>query len=106
MSGDRKGKQYSVPELENLEFEFWSIKKESSKNFKQRALSQDGGVGRYASLLRITKRRITTHLKTKNNQNCQKIELHGSLATKELKKHSSGLVGGVEMGSWGHEDVL
>ena len=28
----------------------------------------------------------TTNLKTKNNQNCQKIELHGSLTTKELKK--------------------
>ena len=30
-----------------------------------------------------------------NNQNCQKIKLHGSLTTKELKKkHSSRLVGG------------
>ena len=44
-----------------------------------------------------TKRRTTTNLKTKNNQNCQKIELYGSLTTKELKKkHSSRLVGGVE----------
>ena len=33
-----------------------------------------------------TKRRTTTHLKTKNNQNCQKIELYGSPTTKELKK--------------------
>ena len=39
----------------------------------------------------------TTNLKTKNNQNCQKIELYGSPTTKELKKkHSFRLVGGVE----------
>ena len=51
------------------------------------------------------KRRTTTNLKTKNNQNCQKIELYGSLITKELKKkHSSRLVRGVETGSWGRED--
>ena len=35
----------------------------------------------------------------KNNQNCQKIELYGSLTTKVLKKkYSSRLVGGAEMG--------
>ena len=44
-----------------------------------------------------TKRRTITYLKTKNNQNCQKIELYGSLTTKKLKKHSFRLVGGVEM---------
>ena len=45
-----------------------------------------------------TKRSTTTHLKTKNNQNCQKIELYGSPTTKELKKnHSSRSVGGAEM---------
>ena len=38
---------------------------------------------------RTTKRRTTTNLKTENNQNCQKIELHGSLTTKELKKRYS-----------------
>ena len=48
-----------------------------------------------------TKRKTTTNLKTKNNQNWQKMELCGSLTTKELKKkHSSRPVGGVEMGSW------
>ena len=48
-----------------------------------------------------TKRRTTTNLKPKNKQYCQKTELYGSLTTKELKKkHSSRLVGGVEMGSW------
>ena len=49
-----------------------------------------------------TKRRTTTNLKTKTKktQNCQKIELYGSLTTKELKKkHSSRPVGGAEMGS-------
>ena len=35
---------------------------------------------------RTTKRRTTTNLKTKNNQNRQKIELYGSLTTKEIKK--------------------
>ena len=66
---------------------------------------QDGGTGRNASLLCTTKRRITTNLKTKNNQNCQKIELYGSLMTKELKKkHSSRLVGGAETGSQGGKD--
>ena len=43
-----------------------------------------------------TKRRTTTNLKTKNNQNCQKIKLYGSLTTKELKKKLSRLVGGAE----------
>ena len=47
-----------------------------------------------------TKRRTTTNLKTKNNQNCQKVELYGSPTIKELKKkHSSRPAGGVEMGS-------
>ena len=42
-----------------------------------------------------TKRRTTTNLKTKNNPNCQKIELCPT--AKELKKkHSSRPVGGVE----------
>ena len=48
-----------------------------------------------------TERRTTTNLKTKNNQNCQKIELYGSPTSKELKKnHSPRRAGGVEMGSW------
>ena len=52
------------------------------------------------------KRRTTTNLNTKNNQNYQKIKLYGSLTTKELKKkHSSRLVGGEEMGSQGGEDM-
>ena len=50
-----------------------------------------------------TKRRITINLKTKNNQNCQKIKLYGSPTTKEFKKHSSRPVGGVDSGSWGVE---
>ena len=44
----------------------------------------------------MTKRRTTTNLKTKNNQNCQKTELYGSPTTKELKKkHSFRPVGGL-----------
>ena len=67
---------------------------------------QDGGLGRYALLPHTTKGRATANLKTKNNQNCQKIELFRSPTTKELKKkHSSGLVGGAEMGSHEGEDV-
>ena len=35
------------------------------------------------------------NLKTKNNQNCQKVELYGSPTTKEIKKmHASRPVGG------------
>ena len=32
---------------------------------------------------------ITTNLKSINNQKCQKIKLHGTLTTKELKKKST-----------------
>ena len=56
-------------------------------------------MGRNTVLLCTTKRRITTNLKTINNQKCQKIKLHGTLTTKELRKHSSRPVGGAEMGS-------
>ena len=40
---------------------------------------QDGGIGRYTVPPHTTKRRKTTNVKTKHNQNCQKIELYGSL---------------------------
>ena len=44
-----------------------------------------------------TTKRTTTNLKTKNNQNCQKIKLRRSLTTKEVKKkHSFKPVGGAE----------
>ena len=36
--------------------------------------------------------------------NCQKIELYEYATTKELKKHLSRLVGGVETGSQGFKD--
>ena len=57
---------------------------------------QDGGSGRNASLPCTTKTRITATLKTINSQQCQKIKLHGTPTTKELKKHSPRLVGGAE----------
>ena len=46
----------------------------------------DEGIGRNALLPHTTKRRITTNLKTKNHQNCQKIKLHVSPTAKKLKK--------------------
>ena len=45
---------------------------------------------RNPSLPRTTKRRITTTLKTINNQKSQKIKLHGSPSTKELNIHQTG----------------
>ena len=50
---------------------------------------QDGGLGRNPSLPQTTKRRITTNLKSINNQKCQKIKLYKTLTTKELKKKST-----------------
>ena len=50
--------------------------------------SQDGSVGRNTLLPPTTKRRITTNLKSMNNQKRQKIKLHGTPTTKELKKKS------------------
>ena len=48
----------------------------------------------------------TTNLKTKNNHNCQKIELYGSLTTEEFKKkHLSRLLGGVDTGTLSREDI-
>ena len=66
----------------------------------------DGAVGRYTLPPCTTKRRSTANLKTENNQNCQKIKLYRSLATKESKKkHSFRRVEGVETGSQGREDT-
>ena len=49
---------------------------------------EDGGICRYTWPPRTTKRRTATNLKTKNDQNCQKIKLYGSLATKKLKEET------------------
>ena len=49
-----------------------------------------------------TIRRITTNLKTKSTQNCQKSKLYGSLTTKNLNKlYSSIFAGGAELGAQG-----
>ena len=48
-----------------------------------------GSISRNPSLSHIAKRRITTNLKSINNQKHQKIKLHGTLTTKELKKKST-----------------
>ena len=72
---------------------------------KVQTSGQDGGIGRY-SVSSHNQKEDKKKFKNKNNQNCQKIELCGSLTTKGLKKKiSSTLVGGVEMGSWGGEDT-
>ena len=65
---------------------------------------QDGVIGRHTLPPCTTKTRTTTNLKTKNNQNFQKIEPYGSLTTEELKKHIPRLIGGVETDSQGGED--
>ena len=78
------------------------------RNAKKKAFQtsrQGGGRDRNTSPPHTTKRRTTTNLKTKNNQNCQKIKLYGRLTTKEFKKkHSSRPVGEVEVRSPGGED--
>ena len=53
---------------------------------------QDGGIARNPWLPCTTKSRITTNLKSINKQKHQKIKLHGTLTTKELKKKSTRLV--------------
>ena len=55
----------------------------------EESFGQDGGIGRNPSLPHTSKRRITTNLKSINNQKRQKIKLHGTPTTKELKKKST-----------------
>ena len=84
-----------------------TTKRRTTTNIKIKNTNQDGGIGRHIVPPHTTKRRITTNLKTKNNQNRQKIELYGSLTTRELKeKHSSRLVGGAETGSQGGKERI
>ena len=54
-----------MPKFENCYF---------CKTSYYRSSSQDGGVGRNPSLPHTTGRRITTNLKSINNQKCQKIQ--------------------------------
>ena len=70
-----------------------------------RTSDQDGGRGRHTLPPHTTIRRITTNVKTKNNQNCQKIKLYRRPIIKELKKHSPRQVGGAEMGRRSREDT-
>ena len=56
---------------------------------QRKSSSQDGGIGRNPLHPHTTKRRITTNVKSINNQKCQKIKLHGTLTTTELKKQST-----------------
>ena len=80
-------------------------KKQKLKKQAKWTSGQDGGIDRYTLPPHTTKRRTRTNLKTKNKQNCQKIQPYGSPTTKELKKkHSFRWVGGAETGSQGRED--
>ena len=56
-----------------------------SFKYQTMSSSQDGGIGRYTLPPCTTQRRITTNLKTKINQNSQKIELHESPITKDVR---------------------
>ena len=58
--------------------------------------SQDAGIGRNALLPPITKTRVTINLKTIKNRTARKSNFV-ELQQPELKKHSSRLVGGVDM---------
>ena len=61
-----------------------------------------GGIGRLILPPHKTIRRITTNLKTKNNQDCHKIKLYESPTTKGLKKkHSSRQVEGAKRMQYG-----
>ena len=72
----------------------------NNKKKEKTTSSQDGGIDEYTLLSCTNKRRTTTNLKTKNNQNCQKIKVYGSPTTKELKKkHPFRPLGRAEMGS-------
>ena len=76
--------------MKNNEIKTQKLKNKISKvkiHLMGRDSGQDGGVSRYTLPPHTTKR--TTNLKTKNYQNCQKIEPYGSLTTKELKKKYS-----------------
>ena len=62
---------------------------EIKQNKKWGILAKMEVLGRNPSFPGTTKRRITTNLKSINNQKCQRIKLHGTPTTKELKKKSA-----------------
>ena len=60
---------------------------------------QDGGVGRNALLPQTpNQKKNNNQFKSRKQPKVPEIELHGTLTTKELKKHSPVLVEGAEMG--------
>ena len=64
-----------------------STYKEETIKISDWTSGQDGGIGRHTVPPR-TKKRTITNLKTKNNQNWQKIKLYLSPTTKELKEET------------------
>ena len=55
-----------------MKMEIIKIRTEISEIGKKESSGQDGGIGRDPSLPRTTKRRITTNLKSINNQSTRK----------------------------------
>ena len=77
--------------------------KDSKKYIAAQVTSgQDGGVGRYTMPPCTTKRRTTSNLKTKNNNNCQKIKLYGSLTT-NVKEETFNQTGMLRKKKWPKE---
>ena len=68
--------------------------------------SQDGNIGRKTLLPCTTKWRIITNLKSINNQKHQKIKLHGTPTTKELKKKSTRTTKLVRRNMQAHSEKL
>ena len=61
--------------------------KRGSQKTPDQSSGQDGGVGRNSSFPCTTKRRITTNLKSINNQKCQKSKLHGTPTQKQTAQN-------------------
>ena len=68
----KRKEQIKTPEKELSNEEIDNLSDAEFETLVSRISTHNVSVGRKASLPHTTKRRITTNLKTKNNQNCQK----------------------------------
>ena len=75
----------------------WELQQHKKDTGRVLAKMEEAQVETLGSL--HNQKKIRANLKAKTNQICRKIKLHGTLTTKEIKKHSSRPVGGAEMGS-------
>ena len=90
--GDKGEKNWD--NCNSIIIKIYLIKKENVPDFQSRWRH------RQHALLPCTTIMVTTNLKTKSTQNCQKIELYVHLTIKDLKKTSpSRRVGGVDLGA-------